>query len=99
MLSKSKFDESKLKKRIRKGIPDAMRATVWKKVCQQDSVAGRLDFTRLTQITEVPYRRDIEVDIPRTFPNHEYLRSDSGKESMFEILKAISLQFPEMGYC
>lgn len=39
---------------------------------------------------------DINLDIPRTFPfeSQEILR-----ESLFNVLKALSIEFPKIGYC
>jgi hypothetical protein len=42
------------------------------------------------------YGEEICKDIPRTFPteNPQYVY-----KSLFDVLKAISLSFPELGYC
>jgi hypothetical protein len=42
---------------------------------------------------------EIERDIPRTFPQHPWVRSDAGKACLYVVLRATSLLRPAVGYC
>jgi len=43
--------------------------------------------------------RQIELDLPRTFPQHAWLQSPQGQCAMREVLAAFSLHDPALGYC
>eukprot|EP00958_Prasinococcus_capsulatus_P019715 scaffold2462_cov402-Prasinococcus_capsulatus_cf.AAC.19 len=51
------------------------------------------------QDTPSPSLREIEQDIPRTFPEHELLKSDAFRSSMRNVLLAYAYHNPEVGYC
>uniref|UniRef100_A0A6B2L446 Rab-GAP TBC domain-containing protein n=1 Tax=Arcella intermedia TaxID=1963864 RepID=A0A6B2L446_9EUKA len=42
--------------------------------------------------------KQIEKDLPRTFPYHPFFVSKEGREALGRILKAFSLKHPEIGY-
>ena len=55
----------------------------------------------MIQEINFPYEADIDADLNRTCPHHFLFRNKEavGIESLKNILKALSLRFPEMGYC
>ena len=98
----------KLKRRIRKGIPDAVRGKIW-----LDLLAGEVDKWRISHPTskldekirnggvEEFVRCEIEKDVDRTFPNHEmFERKDAdGQRSLRTILTRYAALDVEVGYC
>lgn len=48
---------------------------------------------------ECPSLREIEQDIPRTFPEHPLLKSQAFRTSMRNVLLAYAYHNPEVGYC
>ncbi|KAJ0411616.1 hypothetical protein ATCC90586_004085 [Pythium insidiosum] len=93
----------KLKSRIRKGIPEALRGRVWCHLAGstqmlQNNPGAYRDFL---SVARVPCEETIARDIGRTFPKH-YLfhdRTSLGQCSLMNVLKAYSLHDPDVGYC
>jgi len=96
---------SKVKERIRKGIPDSFRGTIWmhllgvtnhkKKHPNTYSDLAKKDSSSMV---------DIVKDLERTFPNHFLFRDDQkgysqGKLALMNTLKAYSLYDTKVGYC
>ena len=108
--------QDKLKSRIRKGIPDSLRATVWPRFtgaleAMKAHPAGlyRRMLGQNCELADV-----ISRDIARTFPNHLMFRdemgssggdgeevsgSSSGRQSLYNVLKAYANFDPQVGYC
>jgi hypothetical protein len=98
----------KLKRRIRKGIPDAVRAKVWLnavrdetkkwrrshpiKLLKENVARGAIDSQTL---------EDIEKDVDRTFPNHVLFegKESLGQKTLRTILQWYAVVDPEIGYC
>ena len=62
-----------IKKRCRKGIPDALRGTVWPRLCGADDMRKRHEGVYARMVSSTPSRSDtlcIALDLPRTYPNH-----------------------------
>lgn len=98
----SKLD-SLFKRRVRKGIPSGIRQKVWPLLASVDQFqkSAQFDYNELVETKDFPYKNDISVDLPRTFPNHMLFKGQDsvGIQSLNNILKALSLTFKEMGYC
>ncbi|ETO23916.1 TBC domain containing protein, partial [Reticulomyxa filosa] len=65
--------KSKLKARIRKGIPNAVRGRVWKRLVGVDEAmkANPKYYHQLLEKTPgEPWKSTIDKDLDRTFPNH-----------------------------
>ena len=94
-----KNKDSALKRRLRKGIPDGIRMKIWPLLAENSS--QEQNYEELVNTEDFPYQEDITVDVPRTFPNHTLFRDKKsvGIQSLHNILKALSIKFPEMGYC
>mmetsp|Transcript_1807 Transcript_1807/g.2464 ORF Transcript_1807/g.2464 Transcript_1807/m.2464 type:complete len:388 (-) Transcript_1807:180-1343(-) len=96
----------KVKRRIRKGVPDCLRGLVWNLL----SGIGNLKANNSELYEELCARDDspsdsiydtIEADIHRTFPNHEMFKEkmSEGQMSLRRILHSYSRYDPEVGYC
>lgn len=95
-----------LKALVRRGIPVAFRALVWQKISL--SSIHRRDFpadyyqTLLTRFNEIDPHviDDIEKDIDRTFPEHDYfVGKGNGEECLRRVLLAYAVHNPDIGYC
>ena len=93
-------DKQLLKNRIRKGIPMSIRSLAWPEI---------VNLRNFIEIKTKKYTYDkliksfsnniyeITLDIPRTFPQDE--DSKVLKKSLNNVLKALSLVYPNIGYC
>ena len=97
---------NKLRERLRKGIPDALRSDVWCKLSRINDMKqlypNKFHITQPTNLTELTID-EIERDIDRTFPSHDYFESRShhsnGQDSLRRILQSYAAFDPETGYC
>lgn len=92
-----------LKKRIRKGIPEALRGRVWCHLAgsTQMLINNPGVYRDFLNSKTAPCEETIARDIGRTFPKH-YLfneRSSLGQCALMNVLRAYSLHDPEVGYC
>lgn len=92
-----------LKKRIRKGVPEALRGRVWSHLAGSSQMLLNNPgvYHQLLQTARVPCEETIARDIGRTFPRHSLFRDRSslGQCALMNVLKAYSLHDPEVGYC
>jgi hypothetical protein len=106
----SKWDKVKssgiVKRRIRKGIPDALRAKAWPLIVGSNDLPSRKKdpnlYQKLLQQTADPnVLEDISKDINRTFPNHSMFSGPKaiGQSGLSNVLRAYSLHNPAFGYC
>ena len=88
---------------IRNGLPVAFRFAVWMRF-----VDSRLDCQKSDDICDndkkiinPTVRSQIENDLDRTFPNHEYFSSENvlGMTKLANALCTLAIRFPEIGYC
>ncbi|KAL3133657.1 hypothetical protein ABBQ32_008168 [Trebouxia sp. C0010 RCD-2024] len=95
---------SKLKKYCREGIPPSYRAWVWEEV----SGATKLQNEHMNNYYEAmvhqgqatsPSARQVELDLPRTFPSNAWVASAEGQSALRNILLAFSVHKPDVGYC
>ncbi|XP_019255909.1 PREDICTED: growth hormone-regulated TBC protein 1-like [Nicotiana attenuata] len=94
-----------LKKLIRKGIPPVLRPKVWfslsgaakKKSTAPDSYYE--DMTKAIQDKVTPATKQIDHDLPRTFPGHPWLDSPEGHAALRRVLVAYSFRDSDVGYC
>ena len=96
---------SKIKNRGRKGIPDPIRGYSWQVLSQsQEQYLGKdksiLFQNLLEQEGEKKCIISIFKDVSRTFPRHVFFkeRFGVGQKSLFNVLKAISIQVNDAGY-
>jgi len=97
-------DQSKLKSRCRKGIPDAVRGDVWLKLTGADVLRknGTGKYNRLCFEEPVKKYADvIDKDLARTFPKHSIFNNQSevGQTGLRKVLRAYAVYDREVGYC
>jgi len=115
----NKYEKSKpekVKRRIRKGIPDSMRGIVWPRLTGAiDAMKNAKPGTYRTELAKDCELSDvIGRDIARTFPHHLLFRdefglsggdgeekqgSSSGRQSLYNVLKAYANYDKQVGYC
>ncbi|XP_059670529.1 uncharacterized protein LOC132316046 isoform X3 [Cornus florida] len=91
-----------VKRRIRKGIPDCLRGLVWQ------LMSGSRDlllmnpgvYEQLVIYETSASELDIIRDISRTFPLHVFFqqRHGPGQRSLYNVLKAYSVYYRDVGY-
>lgn len=90
-------------KRIRKGIPEALRGRVWCHLLESDVMMAQNPgvYRQLVNRPNAPCPDAILRDIGRTFPKHAmFASSDSmGQNALTNVLHAYSLYDPQVGYC
>ncbi|XP_065874873.1 uncharacterized protein [Euphorbia lathyris] len=94
-----------LRRLIRKGIPPVLRPKVWfslsgaakKKSTVPDSYYN--DLTKAVDGKVTPATRQIDHDLPRTFPGHPWLDTPEGHAALRRILVAYSFRDSDVGYC
>ncbi|KAM0029271.1 putative Rab-GTPase-TBC domain-containing protein [Helianthus debilis subsp. tardiflorus] len=94
-----------LKKLIRKGIPPGLRPKVWfslsgaakKKSTVPDSYYD--DLTSAVQGRVTPATKQIDHDLPRTFPGHPWLDTPEGHAAVRRVLVGYSFRDSDVGYC
>ncbi|RZC27553.1 TBC1 domain family member 2A isoform B [Glycine soja] len=94
-----------LKKLIRKGIPPVLRPKIWfslsgaakKKSTVPDSYYD--DLTKAVEGKVTPATRQIDHDLPRTFPGHPWLDTPEGHAALRRVLVAYSFRDSDVGYC
>ncbi|XP_058822214.1 USP6 N-terminal-like protein isoform X1 [Topomyia yanbarensis] len=97
--------KERLQRRVLKGIPDRLRAAIWKKLLNIEQAVNEnpgvydkmLKFARQYS----PDIRQIDVDVNRQFRNHiNYRERYSVKQqSLLKVLAAYSMYNMEVGYC
>lgn len=90
-----------VKRRIRKGIPDALRASLWPTFTESQKYKDEAPLLYQSLLEkESPFSDVIRRDLNRTFPEHVFFRGNAnGMEALYNVLKAYSIHDPEVGYC
>eukprot|EP00884_Botryococcus_braunii_P008527 jgi/Botrbrau1/17676/Bobra.0166s0101.1 len=93
-----------LKKLCRKGIPAQYRAWAWPEISgAADRRAEHLGnyFEAMVNMGNASseFGHQIELDLPRTFPNNVWIRSEEGQGALRRVLLAFSVHNHEVGYC
>ncbi|KAK9832050.1 hypothetical protein WJX81_002190 [Elliptochloris bilobata] len=94
----------KLKKLCRKGVPPELRPRVWPQVSgaaawQAQHIAGYFEAMVARGEAESEFARQIELDLPRTFPANAWVAGAAGQAALRRVLLAFSAHAPSMGYC
>ena len=98
-------NDDKLRSRVYKGIPDALRGKVWPKLLcieqlkqEQEGVFGRMLEYGMKHSTDI---RQIDLDVNRTYRNHRIFREryNIRQQMLFRVLVAYSVYNTEVGYC
>ncbi|XP_043692414.1 TBC1 domain family member 2A-like [Telopea speciosissima] len=94
-----------LKKLIRKGIPPVLRPKVWFSVsgaAKKRSTVPESYYEDLTNAVDgkvTPATRQIDQDLPRTFPGHPWLDTPEGHAALRRVLVGYSFRDSCVGYC
>ncbi|WIA21023.1 hypothetical protein OEZ85_005352 [Tetradesmus obliquus] len=92
----------KLKRRVRKGIPDEFRGLAWQYLSggRELMQAHPGHYARLLTSGSDPVDLEIMRDLNRTFPNHVFFhqRQGPGQQSLFHVLRAYSAHDRQVGY-
>ncbi|PIA38299.1 hypothetical protein AQUCO_02800169v1 [Aquilegia coerulea] len=94
-----------LKRLIRKGIPPILRPKVWLSVsgaAKKRSTVPESYYNDLIKAVEgmvTPASKQIDHDLPRTFPGHPWLDTPEGHASLRRVLVAYSFRDSDVGYC
>lgn len=93
---------SKLKRRVRKGIPSSLRGQIWYRISDAGSIRNNFPEsyyrTLLDSKQTLPDSDAIECDISRTFATHVMFQRGVGQSSLQRVLRAYALFDPEVGY-
>jgi len=91
---------SLLTKKIRQGIPDSLRGTLWQLISKSKNQELEQTYAELLK-ENTTYEKIIRRDLSRTFPDHEYFKDSEGQgqESLFNVMKVYSLYDRSLGYC
>lgn len=100
---------TKLKQRIRKGVPQAWRRSVWPALLEVQVKKGpaaqfrsdkaRVSYASLCKKSPGDIADVIERDLRRTFPQHRLFDSGEGVDSLRRLLKAYAVLDSETAYC
>ncbi|XP_010547231.1 PREDICTED: growth hormone-regulated TBC protein 1-A-like [Tarenaya hassleriana] len=94
-----------LKRLIRKGIPPVLRPKVWFSLsgaAKKKSTVPESYYSDLTKAIEgkvTAATRQIDHDLPRTFPGHPWLDTPEGHASLRRVLVVYSFRDSDVGYC
>ncbi|KAJ6334264.1 hypothetical protein OIU78_011209 [Salix suchowensis] len=94
-----------LKRLIRKGIPPVLRPKVWFSVsgaAKKKSTVPESYYNDMTKAVEgkvTAATKQIDHDLPRTFPGHPWLDTQEGHAALRRVLVAYSFRDSDVGYC
>uniref|UniRef100_A0A914UQ73 Growth hormone-regulated TBC protein 1 n=1 Tax=Plectus sambesii TaxID=2011161 RepID=A0A914UQ73_9BILA len=98
--------DKRLKRFIRKGVPQTLRPTVWMRVsgAEERMAAHPGEFHRLAKDRPVgETAQTIELDLERTFPDNDYFteygRASATIDQLRVLLSALACKHPRIGYC
>ena len=103
-----KKNKNKLKKKIRKGIPDSLRGEIWMKISGTDILKkGReklyndlITKIKKNEVLKVPDEETIIKDMHRTFPKNLLFMNKlgEGQRKLFRVLSCFSSYNKKVGY-
>ncbi|KAL3849184.1 hypothetical protein ACJIZ3_011066 [Penstemon smallii] len=94
-----------LKRLIRKGIPPSLRPKVWFSLsgaAKKKSTVPETYYNDLILAVEnkvTPATKQIDQDLPRTFPGHPWLDTPEGHAALRRVLVGYSFRDSDVGYC
>ena len=98
-----RYRRAKLQRRIRKGIPNALRSWAWTVISDAKTYRDLYPDPSGLDISMVPdkVKEDIEKDVDRTFPKHLQFAENngSGQTSLRRLLLWYACIDAEVGYC
>ncbi|KAJ1357935.1 hypothetical protein KIN20_016210 [Parelaphostrongylus tenuis] len=85
-------DPSKLQRFVYKGIPAPYRREIWMRNC---APRGPPPLTIVPPVTV----EAIRVDLPRTFPDNQFLHIERFRNALGRMLYTLAQYIPSVGYC
>ncbi|GAV07756.1 hypothetical protein RvY_17562 [Ramazzottius varieornatus] len=95
----------KFRRRIYKGIPNKVRSEVWRRLLKIEEIKREQEgvYKKMRDLAreQSPEIRQIDLDVNRTYRNHEMFRERYGikQQALFHVLAAYSMYNTEVGYC
>ena len=103
-----KKNKKKLKRKIRKGIPDSLRGEIWLKICDIEKLKKGKEnyYNELTskikesELIKIPDEDTIIKDMYRTFPGNLMFMNKlgDGQRKLFRVLSCFSMSNQKVGY-
>lgn len=99
------YPNEKLRRRVFKGIPNAVRAEVWLRLLDVARIKAEQEGKYLEMRERArmwsPDIRQIDLDVNRTYRNHIMFRERYSvkQQALFHVLAAYSVYNTEVGYC
>ncbi|KAK9809729.1 hypothetical protein WJX73_000467 [Symbiochloris irregularis] len=91
-----------VKRRVRKGIPNALRSLAWQLLSGGRDLLLQNDGVYTSLLLAESTEKELEIvrDLSRTYPSHVYYqqRQGPGQRSLFNVLKAYSVYDRQVGY-
>ncbi|VDK44181.1 unnamed protein product [Taenia asiatica] len=85
---------------VRRGIPHTMRKEIWQMLAGfQGADSGLTEVYRILLTKPCRFDMEIQRDLPRTFPAHEFFKDREGQEILFQLTRAYALYDEAVGYC
>ncbi|KAL2938735.1 TBC1 domain family member 2A [Bienertia sinuspersici] len=94
-----------LKRLIRKGIPPVLRPKIWfalSGAAKKKSTVPESYYSDLIKATDgqaTAATKQIDHDLPRTFPGHSWLDTPEGHAALRRVLVGYSFRDSDVGYC
>ncbi|XP_039285973.1 USP6 N-terminal-like protein [Nilaparvata lugens] len=96
----------KLRRRVFKGIPNALRGEAWSKMLNLATVKEEQGHTKYQEMRNLAWKwstdiRQIDLDVNRTYRDHVFFRQryNAKQQQLFNVLGAYSVYNVEIGYC
>jgi hypothetical protein len=100
------FNKYRYIKYLSKGPPNNLRWIIWISLalCQSENdFISKDEYSILTNKTDLNFIRyeeeQIKKDLNRSNPYSSYLKKQKNLDSLYNILKALAIEDPELGYC
>eukprot|EP01102_Stenamoeba_stenopodia_P000886 TRINITY_DN10822_c0_g1_i1.p1 TRINITY_DN10822_c0_g1~~TRINITY_DN10822_c0_g1_i1.p1 ORF type:complete len:939 (-),score=268.52 TRINITY_DN10822_c0_g1_i1:32-2848(-) len=92
----------RLQKLVRNGIPKHLRGELWYNLLGGSTKPFEANVNISYDVlaaSSSPSLKEIDKDIPRTFPRHQYFQSLENQDKLRRILVAYANRNPKIGYC
>ena len=92
---------------LTQGIPNELRPFVWMEISGASQKKAEFASSYFVSTATAPpqneahegHVKQIELDVPRTFPEHTFFKSRQGQRALTMTLRALAVHMPDIGYC
>lgn len=97
----SKKSDPRLCELVQQGFPDKRRKEMWLALLKIDGRVIQGYYNELINQANMSSLtvQEIQQDVERTFPNHQLLQHQEGRDRLQRVLIAYSMRNPVIGYC